>query len=94
MTKELFDIGDLVISIKGRDSGSVYMIITKPTDKLVRVVDGDLRKTINPKLKNVLHIKHTGINLDKIKEKLLSSEKVFDSEIYSAIKKSIESKIS
>jgi ribosomal protein L14E/L6E/L27E len=81
-----FEIGDIVLSKAGRDCGKVY-IISQIVDKdFVMLVDGNFKKLINPKKKRVKHLKHSGIKINTIAEKLLSGKKVFDTEVYSAIK--------
>jgi hypothetical protein len=49
-------------------------------------VDGNFKKLINPKKKRVKHLNNSGIKVQSIAEKLLSDKKVFDTEVYSAIK--------
>ena len=78
-------IGKLVESTKGRDNGKIYMIYSS-TSKNVTLVDGDARRIVNPKVKNIKHIKFLDMQSDIIKNKILDNRKVFDSEIYSFIK--------
>ena len=78
-------IGKLVESTKGRDNGKIYMIYSS-TSKSVTLVDGDARRIVNPKVKNIKHIKFLDVQSDIIKNKILDNRKVFDSEIYSFIK--------
>lgn len=85
-----FEVGDLVVSTKGRDEGTVYVIINKVDQNYVRLVDGNYKKFINPKLKKTKHIKLLNIKLEKIEAKIKENIKIFDSEIYSAIKKALE----
>ncbi len=81
-----FDVGDIVISTAGRDKDRVYLISQLIDKDFVFVVDGNFKKLINPKKKRVKHLKNSGIKIDSISEKLLSDKKVFDTEVYSAIK--------
>ena len=81
-----FDVGDIVISTAGRDKDRVYLISQLINKDFVFVVDGNFKKLINPKKKRVKHLKNSGIKIDSISEKLLSDKKVFDTEVYSAIK--------
>lgn len=83
-----FEKGDLVISAQGRDKGIYYVVIECLSDNYYLLVNGDNRKFENPKRKIGKHIDKTEQKLDNIKVKLLNNLKVFDTEIYSAIKKS------
>ena len=79
-------IGKLALSTKGRDMGNIYLIY-KATINEVIMVDGNARKIINPKKKNIKHIKLLDVQSSNIREKIEKNLKVFDSEIYSFIKK-------
>lgn len=83
-------VGSLIRSLKGRDEGQIYVVYHIVDSQYVELVDGNFRKLANPKLKKVKHLELLPITLDKIKVKLESNMKVFDSEIYSAIKKSLD----
>ncbi len=48
--------GDVVLSVKGRDNGGYYLVVS--TDGLkAKIVNGKSRKVLNPKTKNVKHLK-------------------------------------
>jgi|LGVF01.2.fsa_nt_gb ribosomal protein L14E/L6E/L27E len=81
--------GYLVVSTKGRDAGVVYLIASRPCEDYMRLVNGDHRKLINAKLKKQKHVRALDIKLNKIEEKFKNNVKIFDSEIYSAIKKAL-----
>lgn len=49
-------LGQYVKSIKGRDKNYVFIISEIIDEKHVKVVDGDLRKVNNSKLKNIKHL--------------------------------------
>lgn len=85
-----FQVGALVKSNAGRDKDHIYMIYRKVNESHVHLVDGNFRKSIKPKLKKIKHIDSLHIVLEKIKTKLEQNMKVFDSEIYSAMKKALE----
>lgn len=92
MKSDYVQIGCLVESTQGRDKGRIYMI-TKVVDKnYALLVDGDIKKQQNPKLKKLKHVKSLNIKLEKIEKKLNENTKVFDTEVYSAIKKALENK--
>jgi len=83
------EIGNLVISKKGRDCGTLYMVYSIQGDKIA-LVNGQAKKMSNPKIKSCKHVISTDQTLDAIKEKIANKKKIFDSEIYSAIKKCAE----
>ncbi|MGD9901147.1 MAG: hypothetical protein AB7S44_01240 [Spirochaetales bacterium] len=85
-----FEVGTLVKSKAGRDEGSIYVVVEIKDDIYVKLADGNHKRLSNPKLKKVKHIEPLNIELPKIKEKLLNNVKVFDSEVYSAIKKATD----
>lgn len=84
-----FQVGSLVKSNAGRDKYHIYMIYRQVDKDHVLLVDGNFRKSIKPKLKKIKHIDSLHIVLDKIKNKLEQNMKVFDSEIYSAMRKAL-----
>lgn len=80
-------LGDIVVSRQGRDEGVFYIVIALLTDNYYMLVNGDNKKFENPKRKIKKHLDKTGKTIDNIKAKLEKGDKIFDSEIYSAIKK-------
>ena len=90
MKEDNLQVGCLAVSKAGRDKGNIYLILSRQDEQYVRLVDGNHRKIFNPKLKKIKHIQPLDIEISKIKEKLLNNVKVFDSEIYSAIKKAVD----
>lgn len=80
-----FEVGDIVISTAGRDKDRIYLI-KEVEDNHALLVDGNFKKLQNPKRKRLKHLNHSGIKIESIAEKLLNNKKVFDTEIYSAIK--------
>lgn len=85
--------GDIVISVQGRDKGMYYMVICSLSDNYYSLVNGDNKKFDCPKRKAKKHIEYAGKNVEHIKLKLNHNQKIFDSEIYSAIKKFKEEKL-
>ena len=51
------------------------------------IANGDNRTLLKPKRKKIKHLKSQNIIIDSIAEKLALGKKVYDSEIYSALKK-------
>ena len=80
-------IGDIVVSTQGRDLGVYYVVIGELSDDYYILVNGDGKKFSNPKRKIKKHIDKTGKTIDNIKIKLETNIKVFDSEVYSALKR-------
>ena len=79
-------IGSFVKSKQGRDKDNIY-IVKEIFESSAILVDGYGKKFANPKTKNLKHVKYVGIDNEIIAEKFLSNKKVFDEEVYSAIKK-------
>ena len=83
-------VGDIVLSTQGRDKGN-YFLVVEANDGFVFLVDGGMRKLAQPKKKNVKHVSHSGKSVVAIAKKLLSKQKVFDSEVKSALRQFQES---
>ncbi len=79
-------IGAVVWSVMGRDSGRFYVVVEKVSDNYVYIVDGETRRLEKPKLKKLKHLKYNGENLESIGLKLVEGKQVFDAEIRSALK--------
>jgi ribosomal protein L14E/L6E/L27E len=69
-------IGQVVRSRAGRDKGRIFLVVEVADDQYVRVVDGDLRKLDNPKLKKVKHLIIYNTVLPEFKLKLDSKIKI------------------
>lgn len=78
--------GGICQSLQGRDKGRYYIISKVNADGTVAVVDGNFKKLNCPKRKNLKHLHLLPETAESIGNKLLSGDKVFDSEIYSALK--------
>lgn len=79
-------LGSVVVSTQGRDEGRLYLVSENIDKDYVLVVDGDIRKFANPKKKRIKHLKAMGEVCDTIADKLKTQKKVFDAEVYSALK--------
>ena len=75
------EIGQIVKSKSGRDKGRLFIVYEIVDDQYVRLVDGDLRKLENPKLKKVKHISPYKIIVAEIKEMLDSNVELNNSHI-------------
>ena len=80
------ELGQVVYSIRGRDSGRFYVVVEKVDSDFVKIADGKLRRIKSPKLKKIKHLKTRDEVLDKISEKLKSNVQVFDTELKSALR--------
>lgn len=80
-------VGSVVFSRAGRDKGSFFLVVEIVDDVYVKMADGDLRKLAKPKLKKLKHLKNTGDVISGIAEKLLNGSKVYDAEVFSALRR-------
>jgi len=78
--------GGICESLQGRDKGRFYIITGVNPDGSVYIADGNFKKLGAPKKKNLKHLRLLPESAEAIGEKLLNGGKVFDSEIYSALK--------
>lgn len=79
-------IGDVVLSLKGRDSGRFYVVASKVSDEYVTISDGEKHLLAKAKLKKTKHLKANGEKLESIGAKFVEGKQVFDSEIRSALR--------
>lgn len=86
MIKLPFEIGSVVYSIAGRDSGRFFVVTEIVDDVYVKIADGELRLIDKPKLKKIKHLKVQAEQLPKIAEKLKEGKKIFDAELKSALR--------
>lgn len=80
LTSDL-EVGQIVKSKSGRDKGRLFIIYEIVDDQYVKLVDGDLRKLENPKLKKVKHLSIYNTVVAEINEKLDSDIELYDSHI-------------
>lgn len=79
-------IGQVVVSIAGRDKGSYFIISKILENGYVEIIDGKYRKLSSPKKKKIKHLKLKLQVLTKIAEKIENNQTIFDSEIRSGLK--------
>lgn len=79
-------VGAVVISKMGRDTGKYYLVVARVGEDYALVCDGDNKKLVKPKLKKLKHLKYKGDNLNTVKDKLLNGLEVTDAEIRRALK--------
>ena len=79
-------IGGICLSLQGRDKGRYYLIKEVNPDGTVMLVDGNFKRLAAPKKKNLKHLKLLPERAESIAAKFEDGTKVFDTEIYSALK--------
>lgn len=82
-------IGSLVRSKAGRDKGD-YFIVLAIDGNYVYMANGELRKVDSPKKKKLRHLQGTEYVSEFIANKLLSGQKVTNSEVRKALAKGRE----
>lgn len=80
------EVGEIVYSKAGRDSGKYYAVVEIVDENRVKIADGDLRHIKCAKTKNIKHLQSTNDSLEKIAEKLKNGTQVFDAELFSALR--------
>ena len=84
--KNTFNVGDLVISLAGRDKGKNFLVV-KVEKNNAYLVDGKVRKVGNLKKKNIKHIKSVLVaNLNDFAIKIQRGETVGNKRINRLIK--------
>ncbi len=78
--------GGIAISTQGRDEGRYYLIKEVLPGGYILVCDGNYKKLASPKKKSLKHVKLLPQIAGSIAEKFSNGGKVFDSEVYSALK--------
>ena len=78
--------GGIAISTQGRDEGRYYLIKEVLPGGYILVCDGNYKKLASPKKKSLKHVRLLPDCIPSIAAKFESGGKVFDSEVYSALK--------
>lgn len=78
--EEKFNVGDIVFSKMGRDSGRYYIVMTVE-DNYVYICDGDVHKVDKPKKKKIKHVKASGNCSEYVAAKLQEGAKVTNTEL-------------
>ena len=79
-------IGGICQILQGRDKDRFYIISEISAEGAVMVVDGNFKKFCSPKKKNLRHLRLLPEKAEAIAAKLAEGAKVYDSEVYSALK--------
>lgn len=78
--------GCLVESIAGRDKGKLFLVVGLSQTR-ASIVDGDLRKTSKPKLKNLKHLRFVSDNMNqRVLHKIDTDTKLEDAEVRKALR--------
>ena len=85
----VFNTGDLVKSLCGRDCGKVFCVISLKDDVHCLIADGKYRRLDNPKLKKFKHLQKVGVVAEGLVEKLEKGNVIFDAELNKAIRQVI-----
>jgi large subunit ribosomal protein L14e len=79
-------LGDIVLSKSGRDSGRMFIVCGIIDDAFVLIADGDLRKREKPKKKRLKHLEPLGKASADMIEKLAAGKRISDAEVREALK--------
>ncbi len=76
-----FKIGEIVEVTQGRDAGKYAVILEIINERYVKIIDGDRRKYDNPKKKNVIHIRSTGVISKEVITSLMEEKRVSNAKV-------------
>lgn len=79
-----YSLGQIVFSKCGRDRGKPFIIVSIE-EEYVCLVDGNLRKVDNPKLKKKKHIEATLTTNEWIKQKIIEENRLTNSDVRRAL---------
>ena len=78
-------IGDIVLSLKGRDKDKSFLVVDIKQGKVL-IVDGNTRKVDRPKVKNVKHVKQISTaNAKNVAENIKNGQTVGNKRVYKLI---------
>lgn len=87
LTTKDISLGQFVKSKAGRDKDRIFIIIEIVDEVYVKIVDGDLRRIENPKLKKIRHLAKMNEVSDDIQQKLSNNRKVTNQMVRREIEK-------
>jgi large subunit ribosomal protein L14e len=90
MSDNITQIGRLVCSLQGRDSGRYYLVVGIVNEARILLADGEVRKVDNPKLKNVKHLKFYDLIAGEVHEKAMNGKRITNADIRKELKSLIE----
>lgn len=86
MPEKSVQVGRLVCSVQGRDSGRFYLIVGMENQAGVWVADGEGRKVEKPKKKNVKHLKFYDIMAPAVVEKSSRGRRITNEDVRNELK--------
>ncbi|WP_334075694.1 KOW domain-containing RNA-binding protein [Paenibacillus sp. A14] len=84
-------IGQIAKTLRGRDAGSVYVIVGIVDERFVLIADGDKRKFDQPKRKNVQHLDLQPMISSEVIHSLQESGRVTNGKLRHAVNAYMES---
>lgn len=90
MSENLVQIGRLVCSMQGRDSGRYYLVVDTVNETKLLLADGEVRKVENPKIKNVKHLKFYDMIAGEVLYKSTSGKRISNEDVRKELKSLIE----
>lgn len=85
MSNEDIQAGQFVISKAGRDRGKHFLVYDVLNAAFVRVVDGNSRKVMNPKKKNVRHLQVIPVPAGEMAARMARGDRITDEEVARAV---------
>ena len=79
-----YSLGQIVFSKCGRDQGKPFIVVSIE-EEYVYLVDGNLRKVDNPKLKKKKHIQITNATNEWIKQKIIEENRLTNNDVRRAL---------
>lgn len=76
-----FKVGEIVQVKKGRDTGKYAVVLEIVNERYVLIVDGDRRKYDNPKKKNVIHLRSTGIVSKEVITSMMEENRISNAKL-------------
>lgn len=86
MSDKTVQVGRLVCSTRGRDSGRFYLVVGIENETKVRVADGEGRKVENPKKKNIKHLKFYDIVAQEVVDKVRKGKRITNEDVRKELK--------
>lgn len=77
----IFEVGEIVQIIMGRDKDNYAVIINRIDERFVEIVDGDKRKFDISKKKNIRHLRSTGYISKEIVDSMQTTNRVSNAKL-------------
>lgn len=81
MPDGMYNLGNIVVSVTGRDAGHSYVILGWHKPGTLLVADGRGRKVSNPKRKNIKHVRRLDAIANKAVDALAGGLAITDEDI-------------